>query len=221
MHRPSRSQRCTEPDRPWREPPAVCPLATASRQPKLDGYIRVSRVGRCRGERFISPAVQPKHLENWARWRGIELLSVFEELDQSGAGPDRPLLAAAIARIEDGVSDGLAVWSVERFHPSFLDGLLLIERVRTAGGQLCSVEAALTPPLIAAARSRAAGSRTPSPSSTAYAQAGTRAAPTRSASVLSKPRLSLTPLSTRSCCSPRQRGRPWPPSSLRDLPMFS
>ncbi len=148
--------------------------------------------------------MQRKHLENWARWRGIELLSVFEELDLAGAGPDRPLLAAAIARIEDGVSDGLAVWSVERFHPSFLDGLLLIERVRTAGGQLYSVEAALTPPLIAAARSRAAGSRTPSPSSTAYAQAGTRAAPTRSASVLSKPRLSLTPLSTRSCCSPQR-----------------
>ena len=189
MHRPSRSQRCTEPDRPWREPPAVCPLATASRQPKLDGYIRVSRVGRRRGERFISPAVQPKHLENWARWRGIE----------------------------DGVSDGLAVWSVERFHPSFLDGLLLIERVRTAGGQLYSVEAALTPPLIAAARSRAAGSRTPSPSSTAYAQAGTRAAPTRSASVLSKPRLSLTPLSTHSCCSPKRESGKTNREAIRSL----
>src|SRR4051794_33825431 len=50
------------------------------------------------------------------------------------------MLGAAIARIEAGLSDGLVVAEITRFHRSFLDGLLIIERVRDAGGHLYSVE---------------------------------------------------------------------------------
>jgi hypothetical protein len=52
----------------------------------IDGYVRVSRVGSRRGERFISPAVQRELIESWATMHGARVLHVFEELDESG-GP--------------------------------------------------------------------------------------------------------------------------------------
>jgi DNA invertase Pin-like site-specific DNA recombinase len=75
----------------------------------VDGYIRVSRVGKREGERFISPAVQRKHIETWAATHEVDLLWVFEELDESGARADRPELREALERIETGVSRGLVV----------------------------------------------------------------------------------------------------------------
>ena len=53
-------------------------------QLSVDGYVRVSRVGGRRGERFISPAVQRELIESWAATRGARVLEVFEELDESG-----------------------------------------------------------------------------------------------------------------------------------------
>jgi DNA invertase Pin-like site-specific DNA recombinase len=106
----------------------------------LDGYVRVSKVGGRDGERFISPAVQREQIEAWASSRGHRLGQVFIELDESGARADRPLLTAAVARIEAGISDGLVVSKINRFGRSLLDGLLAIERVRVAGGTFFSVQ---------------------------------------------------------------------------------
>jgi len=50
----------------------------------VDGYVRVSRVGLRRGERFISPGVQRGQIESWAAMRGVRLLGVIEELDTPG-----------------------------------------------------------------------------------------------------------------------------------------
>jgi hypothetical protein len=47
------------------------------------------------GERFISPAVQREQIEGWIALRGARLGEVFEELDESGARADRPLLERA------------------------------------------------------------------------------------------------------------------------------
>jgi len=106
----------------------------------VDGYVRVSQVGYRRGERFISPVVQREQIEAWAAARDVDLLEIFEELDESGGRADRPLLEAAIRRIEAGVSHGLAVWKVDRFGRSLIDGLLVIERIRDAGGHFFSVQ---------------------------------------------------------------------------------
>src|SRR5215218_9047127 len=57
--------------RPRMESLRVSRSARVPRQLKLDGYIRVSRVGKRRGERFISPTLQRQYLVEWARWRGI------------------------------------------------------------------------------------------------------------------------------------------------------
>jgi hypothetical protein len=50
----------------------------------VDGYVRGSRVGLRRGERFISPGVQREQIESWAAMRGVRLLGVIEELDAPG-----------------------------------------------------------------------------------------------------------------------------------------
>lgn len=106
---------------------------------RVDGYIRVSRVGYRGGERFISPSVQRQQIEAWAESRRAELLEVWEELDESGARADRPLLEAAIQRIERGASQGLVVAKTDRFGRSLIDGLRMIERIEQAGGTFWSV----------------------------------------------------------------------------------
>src|SRR5688572_2403673 len=110
---------------------------------RVDGYVRVSRVGKRRGPRFISPSVQREAIEQWAARQGFQLLEVFEELDESGARADRPLLEQAIRRIEAGASAGMAVWRVDRFGRSLSDGVQTIERIeriRAVGGRFHSVQ---------------------------------------------------------------------------------
>src|SRR4051794_4639665 len=101
---------------------------------RVDGYVRVSMVGKRKGERFISPKVQREEIEAWAQRRGAQVLGVVGELDESGGRRDRPLLWEAIRRIEDGTSQGLVVYHTDRFSRSLLDGLQIINRVQEAEG---------------------------------------------------------------------------------------
>jgi DNA invertase Pin-like site-specific DNA recombinase len=105
----------------------------------MDGYVRVSRVGMRRGDRFISPSVQREQIAGWARLNETCVLTVFEELDASGGRADRPLLEHALQRIEDGVSDGLIVAKVDRFGRSLVNSLLAIRRIQQAGGRFVAV----------------------------------------------------------------------------------
>src|SRR5690348_6215918 len=72
--------------------------------------------------------------------RGARLAQVFEELDKSGARADRPLLAAALERIEAGHTGGLVVARLDRFGRSLVDSLVAIERIQRAGGVFVSVQ---------------------------------------------------------------------------------
>jgi hypothetical protein len=47
---------------------------------RVDGYIRVSRVGQRGGERFISPTQQRDAIEGWAAQHNAVVLELFEEL---------------------------------------------------------------------------------------------------------------------------------------------
>lgn len=114
--------------------------AATEKRRRIDGYIRVSRVGKRRGASFISPDVQRDAILEWAGRNGVEIVEMFEELDESGARADRPLLQRAIERIEAGASSGLAVYRVNRFGRSLVDGVQAIERVRAAGGSFYSVQ---------------------------------------------------------------------------------
>jgi DNA invertase Pin-like site-specific DNA recombinase len=106
----------------------------------LDGYIRVSQVGKRQGARFISPAVQREQIEGWLGSHGASLGAIFEELDESGGRSDRPLLLEAIERVENGESGGIVVAKLDRFGRSVLDGLRAIQRIETAGGTFVSVQ---------------------------------------------------------------------------------
>lgn len=106
----------------------------------VDGYVRVSHVGSRGGANFISPALQREKIERWASLHDARLDRVFEELDESGARQDRPMLMEAIARVEAGTTNGIVVAKLDRFGRSLRHGLVAIERITDAGGTLVSVE---------------------------------------------------------------------------------
>ena len=106
----------------------------------VDGYVRVSRVGGRRGERFISPTVQRELIEGWATAAGARVLEIFEELDRSGRSGERPLLEKALGRVESGISQGIVVAWVTRFGRSLLSGIAALERIQAAGGRFVAVQ---------------------------------------------------------------------------------
>lgn len=106
----------------------------------LDAYVRVSQVRGREGERFISPAVQADRIAAWAQHTGVQVGEVLEELDVSGGKIERPLLDQALARIEAGVSGGLVVAYMDRFSRSLVDGVLVMDRVRKAGGRFVAID---------------------------------------------------------------------------------
>jgi DNA invertase Pin-like site-specific DNA recombinase len=106
----------------------------------VDGYVRVSQVAGREGESFISPAVQREQIERWAARTGAFVAHVFEELDESGARSNRPLLERAIARVENRETDGVVVAYLSRFGRSVVDGLAAIKRITDADGSFVSVQ---------------------------------------------------------------------------------
>ena len=84
--------------------------------------------------------MQRDQIEAWAQMQGASLGEVFEELDESGARSDRPLLNRAIQRVERGESNGVVVAKLDRFGRSLIDALAAIERIRAAGGTFVSVQ---------------------------------------------------------------------------------
>lgn len=113
--------------------------STKSHPLKLDGYVRVSRVGGRSGESFISPHVQREQIEAWAKSRGHEVIAWHEDLDQSGGTIDRPGFQAALARIEAGQTGGVIVAKLDRFARSVPRAWEAIERIQQAGGTFVSV----------------------------------------------------------------------------------
>jgi site-specific DNA recombinase len=105
-----------------------------------DGYIRVSRRAGREGESFISPEVQRKKIESWAKLHDIELVHIWEEIDQSGAKLERPMFQEALARCEAGETGGIVVARLDRFARSAVDALSSIRRLNDAGARLVSVE---------------------------------------------------------------------------------
>jgi DNA invertase Pin-like site-specific DNA recombinase len=109
----------------------------------LDGYVRVSQVGGRAGETFISPEVQREEIKRWATRHGAVIAHVFQEMDVSGARRDRPMLQAALERVERGESRGIVVAYLSRFGRSLIDGVTAIQRITDAGGTFVSVREGL------------------------------------------------------------------------------
>lgn len=107
---------------------------------KIDGYIRVSRVNGRGGENFISPRVQREKIQAFAKLHGHKVVSWHEDLDEPGSKNSRPGFQDAIARVEAGATEGIAVAKLDRFARSVADAAAAIRRIRDAGGELLSVE---------------------------------------------------------------------------------
>jgi len=106
---------------------------------KLDGYIRVSRVGGRSGDAFISPSEQKERIRAWARSQGHSIAKWHEDLDQPGSKADRPGLNRAMKRIEGAATGGLVVARLDRFGRSVQDSANLLAEIRAAEGVLCTV----------------------------------------------------------------------------------
>jgi site-specific DNA recombinase len=111
-----------------------------SKPKTADGYIRVSRQAGREGESFISPEVQRKKIEHWAKLHEVEIVCWWEEIDQSGAKLERPMFQEALARCEAGETGGIVVARLDRFARSAVDALTSIHRLTDAGARLVSVE---------------------------------------------------------------------------------
>lgn len=105
-----------------------------------DAYIRVSRRAGREGASFISPELQRKRINEWAKAHELTILDWWQEIDASGAKRDRPLFQEALARCERGESGGIIVAKLDRFARSAVDALESIKRLNEAGARLVSVE---------------------------------------------------------------------------------
>jgi site-specific DNA recombinase len=101
-------------------------------------YIRVSRVGDRGGDSFISPDLQAEAIAALAKREGLKVVETLRELDASGGDNTRPLWNQALAMVEQGKVQGIAVWNLSRFSRSVKDALNAIDRVEAAGGRLYS-----------------------------------------------------------------------------------
>lgn len=112
---------------------------------RVDGYVRVSRVGGREGASFISPEVQRSQIEQWCKLRGATLDQVHVDLDQSGASQERPGLTEALRRVETKAVDGIVVAKLDRFARSLTVALDAVHRIDQAGGTVVSVGEGIDP----------------------------------------------------------------------------
>jgi site-specific DNA recombinase len=103
------------------------------------GYIRVSRVAGREGDSFISPAVQRERIEHYLASQGHTLVDWAEDLDQPGSKYERPAFQRALAAVEAGEADGIAVAAIDRFARSVADAAIALRRLEQAGAALISV----------------------------------------------------------------------------------
>lgn len=110
---------------------------------RLDGYIRVSRVGKREGPSFISPDLQRQRIEGLAAAGGHEVVRWHTDLDESGTKAERPGFVEALARVERRDTEGIAVAKLDRFARSVADCAAAVKRIQVADGVLLSAHEAI------------------------------------------------------------------------------
>jgi site-specific DNA recombinase len=106
---------------------------------RLVGYIRVSSVGGREGESFISPDVQREQIEGYAKLHRHEVVEWFRDLDEPGSKYERPNFQRALAYVERGLADGLAVAKLDRFARSSNVAYNALKRLEDAGAHFIAV----------------------------------------------------------------------------------
>jgi site-specific DNA recombinase len=112
---------------------------------RLDGYIRVSRVGGREGEGYISPDVQREAIEIYAAELDGVIMAWHDDQDFSGGNIERPGFQAMLARLEAGVIDGIIVMRVDRFARSTADGARIVKEIIDRGQVFASCHERMDP----------------------------------------------------------------------------
>ena len=112
---------------------------------KLDGYVRVSRVGGREGEGYIAPDDQRKAIEAYAGELGGEIVAWHDDQDYSGGNTERPGFQAALERIRAGESEGIVVKRIDRFARSVPDGSAIVREIVDRGAVFASCDERIDP----------------------------------------------------------------------------
>src|SRR3954454_19289508 len=112
---------------------------------RLDGYVRVSRVGGRQGEGYISPAVQREAIEGYARELDGEIVAWHDDQDASGGNVERPAFQAALERLRAGAPNGIVVMRVDRFARSVADGAAIVRDIIDTGQVFASCHERIDP----------------------------------------------------------------------------
>jgi hypothetical protein len=112
---------------------------------RVDGYVRVSRIGGRAGDGYISREVQREQISAFAGLMGGEIDAWHDDQDYSGGNVERPGLLEAIRRVEAGETGGVIVARIDRFARSAPDGGAMVRRIIDAGGIFASAQERIDP----------------------------------------------------------------------------
>src|SRR5215207_8594490 len=112
---------------------------------RLDGYVRVSRVGGRQGEGYISPAVQRESISSYATELGGDIVAWHDDQDQSGGTVERPAFQHVLERLRGGESDGIVVMAIDRFARSVADGAAIVREIVDRGQVFASCQERIDP----------------------------------------------------------------------------
>jgi len=101
------------------------------------GYVRVSTAKQA--EEGAGLEVQTQRLRRWCMESDHELIDVLRDEGVSGSLVDRPGLALALAEMEAGRADVLAVYRLDRLARDLVVQETILERLARAGRQVRSV----------------------------------------------------------------------------------
>lgn len=112
---------------------------------RLDGYIRVSRIGGREGEGYISPDVQREAIERYAEELGGEVVRWEDDQDFGGGTTERPGFQRIMARLEAEETDGVVVMKIDRFARSVADGVGVVRQIVDRGQTFASCHERIDP----------------------------------------------------------------------------
>src|SRR5439155_156017 len=112
---------------------------------RVDGYVRVSRIGGRAGDGYISPEVQREQISAFAGLMDVEIDAWHDDRDYSGGNVERPGFLEAIRRVESGETGGVIVARIDRFARSAPDGGAMVRRIIDAGGIFASAQERIDP----------------------------------------------------------------------------
>jgi len=118
----------------------VAPKEGSRALKRVAGYVRVSRVGKRKGDSFQSPPAQEDAIRAHCRARGLHLVEVVRELDESGGTMQRPKLQRLIREVEARKLAGIIVARIDRFARTLIGGVAALEQIHAAGGFVQTVE---------------------------------------------------------------------------------